>query len=222
MLGELGSRLEQFSSDRQSQLDRELEFIEYLRFSKGVAQSEKVMIEDRAAAVRECHESRDATELMRQRLQRIRASAVEGSSKVAAAVETIRAAEQRQINATLRLEAMSNAYHDEVEWCNQARISDMKAYLLDFVQLQRDQAQSMASSLSLRSILEAMNATDAELKASHDRIGRISNAAAAELAMSSPTNRNSAEQRTASASHRDSEDDAFDFLEEHECEERFI
>ena len=102
----------------------------------------------------------------------------------------------------------------------------MKAYLLDFVQLQRDQAQSAASSLSLRSILEAMNATDAELKASHDRIGRISNAAAAELAMSAPTNRNPAEQQAASAhasaSHRDSEDDAFDFLEEHECEERFV
>ena len=59
----------------------------------------------------------DFERLRRERLQRTRASAVEGSSKVAAAVENIRAAEQRQINATLRLEAMSNAYHDEVCVC---------------------------------------------------------------------------------------------------------
>lgn len=162
--------MERFCAVRQSHLDRELEFIEFMRFQRGLAASERAMIDDRAAAVTELAEATAGVERQRQKLQLTRASAVEGSIKVAAATDQMRQAEIKRKHAGMRLDSISGWYHDEAKWCDAERVRDMKASLLEFVQLQREQAESAAAAVSLRALLDVVKPTDAELKSSQDRI----------------------------------------------------
>uniref|UniRef100_A0A7S2D5Q1 PX domain-containing protein n=1 Tax=Octactis speculum TaxID=3111310 RepID=A0A7S2D5Q1_9STRA len=168
LVGELGGKMERFSCVRQSHLDRELEFIEFMRFQKGLASSERAMIEDRGTALRELQEASAAVERHRQKLQLTRASAVQGSHKVSVAIDQIRFAEERQNNARIRLDSISSAYEHEVRWCDEERVKDMKAHLLEFVQLQREQAESAVG--DLRDLMDALKPTDADLLSSQRRI----------------------------------------------------
>lgn len=173
LLGELGARLERFCSVRQSHLDRELEFIEFMRFQKGMSLSEQALIDDRTAAVADLGEATAAVERHRQKVQLTRASAVEGSSRVAAVTEQMQQAEVRRQHAGKRLDSISAWYGRETRWCDAERVRDTKASLLEFVQLQREQAESGAAAVSLRALLDVVKPTDAELKASQGRIQQL-------------------------------------------------
>lgn len=162
-----GVGLERVSKAQFTNLDRELDFVEAMRFQCGLHQSEKAMINDREAAVRELHEASAMQERHRQDLQSIRVSTVEGSNKMAIAMDQMRTTEVRVIDARTRLEAISASYSEEVGWCDAERVRDLKASLLDFVHLQIQQAQTAGS---LRQVLDGLAPTDDELKASQERI----------------------------------------------------
>lgn len=111
--------LERVSKAQFTNLDRELDFVEAMRFQCGLHQSEKAMINDREAAVRELHEVKrklacespaalrnctpccaQATVLQerhRQDVQSIRVSTVEGSNKMAIAMDQMRATEVHMV-----------------------------------------------------------------------------------------------------------------------------